>query len=184
SPMFKEIPEVEHSSDDVSTKGEADNVVKGSGLHNDDEERDTEAVSDTYFDDNVVNVDNAEVQGQEKEFGNPTVNVEVSSDPFNIYGLLNNRKKDNGTAGSNTTPPFPPGFTPEVRQQGHYDNGNLNVDNVVDTNASPCKPVGSNTRIAKEVGNVEGNLYTDNRSCGFKLKEGGSILDILDEMIK
>nr|GFD46248.1 hypothetical protein [Tanacetum cinerariifolium] len=55
----KTVP-VEHSSDDVSTKGEADNVVKGSGLHNDDEERDTEAVSDTYFDDNVVNVDNAE----------------------------------------------------------------------------------------------------------------------------
>nr|GFD17062.1 RNA-directed DNA polymerase, eukaryota, nucleotide-binding alpha-beta plait domain protein [Tanacetum cinerariifolium] len=38
--------------------------------------------------------------------------------------------------------------------------------------------------IAKEVGNVEGNLYTDNRSCGFKLKEDGFILDILDEMIK
>nr|GEY91949.1 L-lactate dehydrogenase B-like [Tanacetum cinerariifolium] len=149
--MFKETPEVEHSSDDVSTKGEADNVVEGSGLHNDDEESNTEAVFDTYFGDNVVNVDNAEAQGQEKDFGNPTVNVEVSSDHFNIYGLLNNRKKDNGTAGSNTTPPFPPG---------------------------------SNTRIAKEAGNVDGNLYTDNRSCGFKLKEGGSILDILDEMIK
>nr|GFC67268.1 hypothetical protein [Tanacetum cinerariifolium] len=133
-----EIPEVEHSSDVVSIKGEADSVVEGSGLHNDDEESDTEAVSDTYFGDNVVNVDNEEVQGQEKDFGNPTVNVEVSSDPFNIYGLLNNRKKDNGTAGSNTTPPFPPGFTPEVRRQGHYDNGNPNVDNVVDTNASPC----------------------------------------------
>nr|GFC70098.1 RNA-directed DNA polymerase, eukaryota [Tanacetum cinerariifolium] len=98
SPMFKEIPKVEHSSDDVSTKGEVDNVVEGSSLHNDDEESDNEAVSDTYFGDNVVNVDNAEVQGQEKDFGNPTVNVEVSSDPFNIYGLLNNRKKDNGTA--------------------------------------------------------------------------------------
>nr|GFD06061.1 hypothetical protein [Tanacetum cinerariifolium] len=98
--MFKEIPEVEHSSDDVSTKGEADNVVEGSGLHNDDEESDTAAVFNTYFGDNVVN------------------------------------------------------------------------------------SVGSNTRIAKEAGNVDGNLYTDNRSCGFKLKEGGSILDILDEMIK
>nr|GFD23599.1 RNA-directed DNA polymerase, eukaryota [Tanacetum cinerariifolium] len=74
-------------------------------------------VSDTYFGDNVVNVDDAEVQGQEKDFENPTVNVEVSSNPFNIYGLLNNYKKDNGTAGSNTTPPFPPGFTPEVHQQ-------------------------------------------------------------------
>nr|GFD26509.1 RNA-directed DNA polymerase, eukaryota [Tanacetum cinerariifolium] len=72
SPMFKEIPEVEHSSDDVSTKGEADNVVEGSGLHNDDEESDTQAVFDTYFGDNVVNVDNAEVQGQEKDFENPT----------------------------------------------------------------------------------------------------------------
>nr|GEV07216.1 RNA-directed DNA polymerase, eukaryota [Tanacetum cinerariifolium] len=184
SPMFKKIPEVEHSSDDVSTKEESDNVVEGSGLRNDDEDSDTEAVSDTYFDDNVVNVDNAEVQGPEKDFGNPTVNVEVSSDPFNIYGLLNNCKKDNVTTGSNTTHPFPLGFTPEVRQQGHYDNGNPNVDNVVDTNASPCKSVGSNTRIAKEAGNVDGNLYTDNRSCGFKLKEGGSILDILDEMIK
>nr|GEZ33774.1 RNA-directed DNA polymerase, eukaryota [Tanacetum cinerariifolium] len=118
------------------------------------------------------------------DFGNPTVNVEVSSDPFNIYGLLNSRKKDNGTAGSNTTPPFPPGFTPEVRQQGHYDDGNPNVDNVADTNASPCKSVWSNTRIAKEARNVDGKLYTDNRSCGFKLKENGSILDILDEMIK
>nr|GEV70346.1 RNA-directed DNA polymerase, eukaryota [Tanacetum cinerariifolium] len=96
------------------------------------------SVSDTYFGDNVVNVDNAEVQG----------------------------------------------FTPEVRQQGHYDNGNPNVDNVVDTNASPCKSVRSNTRIMKEAGNVDGNLYTDSRSCGFKLKEGGSVLDILDEMIK
>nr|GEW99161.1 RNA-directed DNA polymerase, eukaryota, nucleotide-binding alpha-beta plait domain protein [Tanacetum cinerariifolium] len=169
---------------DYENCGEADNVVEGSVLHNDDEESDTEAVSDTYFGDNVVNVDNEEVQGQEKDFGNPTVNVEVSFDPFNIYGLLNNRKKDNGTAGLNTTPSFPPGFTPEVRRQGHYDNGNHNVVNVVDTNASPCKSVGSNTRIAKEVGNVEGNLYTDNRRCGFKLKESGSILDILDEMIK
>nr|GEY78037.1 RNA-directed DNA polymerase, eukaryota, nucleotide-binding alpha-beta plait domain protein [Tanacetum cinerariifolium] len=61
---------------------------------------------------------------------------------------------------------------------------NGNVDNVVDTNASPCKSIRSNTRIAKEAGNVDGNLYTDNMSCGFKLKEGGSILDILDEMIK
>nr|GFA33827.1 RNA-directed DNA polymerase, eukaryota [Tanacetum cinerariifolium] len=112
-------------------------------------------VSDTYFGDNVVNVDNAKVQGQEKDFGNPTFNVEVSSDPFNIYGLLNNRKKENGTASSNMTPPFPPGFTPEVRQQGHYDNENPNVENVVDTNVSPCKSVGSNTRIAKQVGNVE-----------------------------
>nr|GFD10817.1 RNA-directed DNA polymerase, eukaryota [Tanacetum cinerariifolium] len=76
--MFKEIPEVEHSSDDVSTKGEADNIVEGSDLNNDDEESDNEAVSDTYFGDYVVNVDNAEVQGQEKYFGNPTVNVEVS----------------------------------------------------------------------------------------------------------
>nr|GFC86763.1 hypothetical protein [Tanacetum cinerariifolium] len=83
---------------------------------NDDEESDTEAVSDTYFGDNVVNVDNADVQGQEKDFGNPTVNFEVSSDPFNIYGLLNNRKKDNGTAGSNTTPPFPPDETIKVGQ--------------------------------------------------------------------
>nr|GEZ95656.1 UvrD-like helicase, ATP-binding domain, P-loop containing nucleoside triphosphate hydrolase [Tanacetum cinerariifolium] len=124
------------------------------------------------------------VQGQENDFGNPTVNVEVSSDPFNIYGLLNKHKKDNGTAGSYTTPPFPPGFTPEVRQQGHYDNRDPNVDNVVDTNAFHCKSVGSNTRIANEVRNVEGSLYTDNRSCGFKLKEGGSILDILAEMIK
>nr|GEX81236.1 hypothetical protein [Tanacetum cinerariifolium] len=96
----------------------------------------------------------------------------------------NGSKKDNETAGSNTTPPFPPGFTPKVRQQGQYDNGDPNVDKVVDTNASHCKSVESNTRIAKEVGNVEGNLYIDNRSCGFKLKEGGSILDILDEMIK
>nr|GEZ19262.1 RNA-directed DNA polymerase, eukaryota [Tanacetum cinerariifolium] len=84
----------QHSFDDGSTKGEADNVVKGSGLHNDDEESDTEAVSDTYFGDNVVNVDNAEVLGQEKDFGNPTVNVEVSSDPFNIYDYKNLNKNN------------------------------------------------------------------------------------------
>nr|GEW36604.1 RNA-directed DNA polymerase, eukaryota, nucleotide-binding alpha-beta plait domain protein [Tanacetum cinerariifolium] len=57
--------------------------------------------------------------------------VEHSSDDVSTKGEADN---DNGTAGSNMTPPFPPGFTPEVRQQGHYDNGNPNVDNVVDTN--------------------------------------------------
>nr|GEW74671.1 hypothetical protein [Tanacetum cinerariifolium] len=42
--------------------------------------------------------------------------------------------------------------------------------------------LGSNTRIAKEVGSVEGNLYTDNRSCGFKLKDGGSNTRIAKEV--
>nr|GEX38448.1 hypothetical protein [Tanacetum cinerariifolium] len=52
SSSFKEVPEVVHCSDDESVKNEADINVVDNTVNNEEEERDSEAVSDTYFGDN------------------------------------------------------------------------------------------------------------------------------------
>ncbi|GJW69782.1 hypothetical protein Tco_0126699 [Tanacetum coccineum] len=45
---------------------------------------------------------------------------ENSSDPFNLYNLLNKRDKDEANSGLDSSIPFPPGFTPE-REFQHVD---------------------------------------------------------------
>nr|GFA14492.1 RNA-directed DNA polymerase, eukaryota [Tanacetum cinerariifolium] len=52
SPSFKEVPEVVHYLDDKSVKNEADINVVDNTVNNEEEESDSEAVSDTYFGDN------------------------------------------------------------------------------------------------------------------------------------
>ncbi|GKB25391.1 RNA-directed DNA polymerase, eukaryota, partial [Tanacetum coccineum] len=106
NPTFKYIPEAVHCSDDESIKGEAEMNGEDSKLNNDGDASDSEVVSDTYFG------DNADEQGYENEQGQSFNAKEVSKDPFNIYDLLNKTKKVIGTSGSDTSLPYPPGFTP------------------------------------------------------------------------
>ncbi|GJX76972.1 RNA-directed DNA polymerase, eukaryota [Tanacetum coccineum] len=140
NPTFKDIPEAVHCSDDESIKGEAEMNDEDSKLNNDGDASDSEVVSDTYFG------DNADEQGYENEQGQSFNAKEVSKDPFNIYDLLNKTKKVVGTSGSDTSLPYPSGFTPDK----------------------------STNVINKKEGGTSGD----------KPKEGGSILEILDEMIK
>ncbi|GJS98883.1 RNA-directed DNA polymerase, eukaryota [Tanacetum coccineum] len=107
SPSFKKPPEVEHSTNDESVEEDIDNIVHDNNLNNLDEESDKDAVSETCFGDNGAEQDYAnEVDQQHKD-------KETSYDPFNIYELLNKGNKDNGKSGTESSIPFPPGFTPD-----------------------------------------------------------------------
>ncbi|GKF46779.1 hypothetical protein Tco_0136581 [Tanacetum coccineum] len=75
---------------------------------------------------------------------------ENSSDPFNLYNLLNKRDKGEANSGLDSSIPFPPGFTPE-REFQHVD--------------------------AQEVQGMENSLSK-------RRSEGGSILEVIDDMIK
>nr|GEW30405.1 hypothetical protein [Tanacetum cinerariifolium] len=65
-----------------------------------------DVVLDTYFG------DNGEDQGLEHQHGESSNAKEVSSDPFNIYGLLDKRTKEVRTTDTRTSIPYPSGFTP------------------------------------------------------------------------
>ncbi|GKB89497.1 RNA-directed DNA polymerase, eukaryota, partial [Tanacetum coccineum] len=99
SPSFKDVPEKELFSDDESTKINE----QANNLNNDEVENASEVVSDTYFG------DNGEVQGFEHQHGESN-DKEVSSDPFNIYDLLNKRTTEVRT--TDMSIPYPSGFTP------------------------------------------------------------------------
>ncbi|PWA75321.1 hypothetical protein CTI12_AA243760 [Artemisia annua] len=108
SPSFVEVPEMVYTSEDGSVQGEGEKQTElGQKLNSGEEESDIEAVSDTYFGENI-----------EKDGGNNVdsvsqpVDKETSHDPFNIYDLLNKQKKDAEVNGSDSSIPFPPGFTP------------------------------------------------------------------------
>nr|GFC11987.1 hypothetical protein [Tanacetum cinerariifolium] len=101
SPSFKEVPEKVICSDDESVKINEE----ANSLNNGVEESDSDVVSDTYFG------DNGEDQGLEHQHGEYSNAKEVSSDPFNIYGLLNKCTKEVRTTDTTTRIPYPPGFT-------------------------------------------------------------------------
>ncbi|GJS97443.1 RNA-directed DNA polymerase, eukaryota, partial [Tanacetum coccineum] len=125
----------------------------------------------------------AEMNGEdryENEQGQSFNAKEVSKDPFNIYDLLNKTKKVVGTSGSDTSLPYPPGFTPDKSTNV------INEKEVSDAAKvrSNSKSDGGNSRILEEVENIDGCFSSEGRNIGVKPKEGGSILEILDEMIK
>nr|GFD27707.1 RNA-directed DNA polymerase, eukaryota [Tanacetum cinerariifolium] len=102
SPSFKEVSEKVICSDDESVKINEET----NSLNNGVEESDSDVVSDTYF------VDNGEDRGLEHQHGESSNAKEVSSDPFNIYGLLDKRTKEVRITDTTTSIPYPPGFTP------------------------------------------------------------------------
>ncbi|GJU39326.1 RNA-directed DNA polymerase, eukaryota, nucleotide-binding alpha-beta plait domain protein [Tanacetum coccineum] len=95
----KHVPEKELFSDDESAKINE----QANNLNNDEVENASEVVSDTYFG------DNGEVQGFEQQHGESN-DKEVSSDPFNIYDLLNKRTKKVRTRDKSTSIPLSSGF--------------------------------------------------------------------------
>ncbi|GJZ26609.1 hypothetical protein Tco_0570862, partial [Tanacetum coccineum] len=75
---------------------------------------DIEGVSDTVFD------DKADSLGHEHTKNVSPNEKENSSDPFNLYNLLNKRDKGETNSGLDSSISFPPGFTPE-REFQHVD---------------------------------------------------------------
>ncbi|GJV25453.1 RNA-directed DNA polymerase, eukaryota [Tanacetum coccineum] len=167
SPSFKEVPTNDACSDDGSVKVNEE----VNGFNNGDEESDNEAVSDTYFG------DNGEDQGCEQPHGES----KSSPDPFNIYDILDKRSKVVRPSISDSSIPYPPGFTPLGDEQVNT----TRSAPVVDSKRSSAKSLRSSSRVldvSAEVENTD-NGFSDSIVKGFKPKEGGSILEILEEMI-
>nr|GEW39540.1 hypothetical protein [Tanacetum cinerariifolium] len=89
-----------------SVKNEADINVVDNTVNNEEEENDSEAVSDTYFG------DNRDAQEHDNEVDRTLNDKEVSKDPSKIYDLLNRHNKEVGNSGMESSIPYPPGFTP------------------------------------------------------------------------
>ncbi|GJZ68957.1 hypothetical protein Tco_0632507 [Tanacetum coccineum] len=168
SPSFKDVPEKELFSDDESAKINE----QANNLNNDEVENASEVVSDTYFG------DNGEVQGFEQQHGESN-DKEVSSDPFNIYNLLDKHTKEVRTTDTSTTIPYPPGFTPanDIPACNNQDIPKAESDR------PPSRSARSNSRVLEEAENSVDRVSSESFSNGVKIKEGGSILEILEEMI-
>ncbi|GKE07426.1 RNA-directed DNA polymerase, eukaryota [Tanacetum coccineum] len=123
SPEFKDSKDAVYCSDDESDKGDVGNVgSKDANCQNMnlDAESDVEGVSDTYFgeqEENLVNDHAQSVNGEEH-----------SSDPFNIYDILNKRNTEVNQSGSDTSITHPPGFTPEKERQDVEDHVTKTMD--------------------------------------------------------
>ncbi|GJZ46097.1 RNA-directed DNA polymerase, eukaryota [Tanacetum coccineum] len=93
-----------------------------------------------------------------------------SEDPFGIHSILkrNNQKEKSKDAGK-SDPSFPPGFTPKGVNETIEEEENVSV-NKSNSNHHCNKKTGSNGKCGS------------NRS--FKLKAGGSILDVMEDLIE
>ncbi|GJR02333.1 RNA-directed DNA polymerase, eukaryota [Tanacetum coccineum] len=165
SPSLKEVSVNDAHSDDGSIKVNEDI----NGETNGDEESDNEVVSDTYFGDNGE--EHGDVHFQEESKNSP--------DPFNIYGLLDKRSNIVRPSVSDSSIPYPPGFTPLEDDQV------IHSAPLTTSKRHPTKPLRSTSRVLEvsdEVGIID-NGSSDSIDKGFKPKEGGSILELLEEMI-
>ncbi|GKA77784.1 RNA-directed DNA polymerase, eukaryota [Tanacetum coccineum] len=95
----------------------------------------------------------------------------VSEDPFQVYDLL--QKKDNKVkSGLEQSRTYPPGFTPDVDEN----------KKVEDKASSPF--VGLNSRVMPESSPIEDQMSNQGYSYMNVNKKGGSILEVVDDMIQ
>nr|GEU83036.1 zinc finger, CCHC-type [Tanacetum cinerariifolium] len=72
-----------------------------------EEDSDIEPISETFFGDQADDLNEVVDSAQQ------SIPKETSYDPFNIYDILNKENKDVNAAVTNSSIPFPPGFTPD-----------------------------------------------------------------------
>ncbi|GJT91072.1 RNA-directed DNA polymerase, eukaryota [Tanacetum coccineum] len=95
-----------------------------------------------------------------------------------LNDILNKENKDVNAAATNSSIPFPPGFTP--------DKPDTDVDELVaqkDQFQPDVKSVGSSSHTVESANNVDDQFSTRSIENIQKKKESGSILEILEEMI-
>ncbi|GJV17712.1 RNA-directed DNA polymerase, eukaryota [Tanacetum coccineum] len=133
----------------------------------------------SMIDDNVTSPkENSAHLNEVVDSAQQSIPKENSYDPFNIYDILNKENKDVNAAATNSSIPFPPGFTP--------DKPDTDVDELVaqkDQFQPDVKSVGSSSHTVESANNVDDQFSTGSIENIQKKKESGSILEILEEMI-
>ncbi|GKC21149.1 hypothetical protein Tco_1023299, partial [Tanacetum coccineum] len=95
-----------------------------------------------------------------------------SDNPFNLYDILNKRKD------SGDDLKYPPGFTPSV-----IDVEEMNEKEKVVTSNKVNEHVNSTLNKLKEF-IPKRKLSSDNSACSKRVHTGGSILQLMDELVK
>ncbi|GKE72042.1 hypothetical protein Tco_1530114, partial [Tanacetum coccineum] len=108
-----------------------------------------------------------------------SIEKEISNDPFKIYDLLNKRKDAVDITGTDSSIPFPPGFTPDKGMANEVEQ-----DMQVEQEQSHSKSIGSSSRIMESAQKIDKHFPSEAHGNGLKHREGGSILEVLEEMIK
>ncbi|GKB57042.1 hypothetical protein Tco_0913228 [Tanacetum coccineum] len=179
SPMFKDLTDDEFCSDDDSVKGDAINNNVASKKVQPDAESNVEGMSDTCFgvQDNESGLNHLQPQSSNAK--------EKSSDPFNLYDLLDKHKlnkQDKGKVNSmsDSSIPYPPGFTLE---NAHNFSDPQKV-NDVESHMSQNRSNGFSSRIVEDAQPSNDHFLPLSSGVGHKSNKGGSILEVLDDMVK
>nr|GEW35020.1 RNA-directed DNA polymerase, eukaryota, nucleotide-binding alpha-beta plait domain protein [Tanacetum cinerariifolium] len=175
SSVFTDVTDEFYGSDDESDKGDAGiTSSKEVNCHdkNLDDESNVDGVSDTIFEELEENLENVQV--------NSVNGKEQSSDPFNIYGLLRKCSTELNHFDLNSSFTHPPGFTPDKKHQGDDNQVTRNKG----LNSSPCMSNGFSSRAMKDMEPVDIQLLPVDSTPKHNLRKGGSILEVLDGMIK
>ncbi|GJV86536.1 RNA-directed DNA polymerase, eukaryota [Tanacetum coccineum] len=170
SPIFKEPANTGYNSDKDADVGDHEINDNGNDYRNLEEESDIEAVSDTVFGDSIDN------NTGEQEHSNLSATKEGSYDPFNIYDLLNKQQVEDNKSDNSIS--HPPGFTPvNVEDSKHRDRQEGSASSKSRTSEF-C------SRVVEEAQAVDDNPSPVPNAINKRSKTGGSILDLLDELIK
>ncbi|GKD67283.1 RNA-directed DNA polymerase, eukaryota [Tanacetum coccineum] len=178
TPCFLEYKESEYASDDELPRGM--NNKSAQSAQEDDilvEDTDDEGVADTYFGDNssppISNGRNANDQEA----------TQHSEDPFGFYNLL---KKPPASTVLESDPSLthPPGYTPEPSQQEIHNDASVHergnrFESPIQKESPPLVP-----NTAKDPSVTEPSSEFSTSFHSRKTHNGGSILDVLDDVIK
>ncbi|GJW50262.1 RNA-directed DNA polymerase, eukaryota [Tanacetum coccineum] len=166
------VPDFEDDDDSLSS-GEDAPI-----FNNDIEDSEVDKVSETSFIqefDHVLN--SVHDEAPQSKAAEALLNEEtlVSEDPFGIYGLLHKNNNNNSGSMESVDPKFPPGFTPSTSHQEKPKEDHVQV-------SSNCAhPSSSRTRESKK--NQGMTSFPNSHSGSFKQKAGGSIIDLMDELV-
>ncbi|GJU39294.1 RNA-directed DNA polymerase, eukaryota [Tanacetum coccineum] len=163
SPSFTEVDEKDCNKDD-ELDNESGEILSAPLEQNLEDESDNEAVSDTEFGENADESGNV----------NSSCHKEPSQDPFNIYDLLHKKTKEAAADGMSSSIPFPPGFTPD-KMSPIPESQKLQEED---------KSASCSSRIAGNIQKIDEQISSRSNGNGCHINTGGSILSILEEMIK
>ncbi|GKE24381.1 RNA-directed DNA polymerase, eukaryota [Tanacetum coccineum] len=131
-----------------------------------------DSVPDTCFREVDGNLDGDNVVEQ------PVNEKEYPPDPFGIYGLIG--KKDDGAdiSEDDKSIPYPPGFTSMNPKDDGIEQGSNGKEPSKSPNRSVC------SRVVMDSHNTDAVLRSDEHGSGCSQKKGGSVLVVLDDIIK